>query len=223
MDYPITISNALHQKYPNATVGVMIIENAYNPKEAPELDAIKMEIEQKLRQNYTDKEVLRALPAIQAYKAYYKPFNKSYHVQFQLESLIFENRPIPNTAGLVKAMFAAELDNMLLTAGHDLAEIRFPVSIGLAQDDEIYTLLNGKNQTPKTDDMCMKDQDGIISSVIYGPDQRTCIQVSTKDAMFVVYAPDGISHETIKKHFEDIFKYIKLFSPTASQVFLGLY
>ena len=109
MDYAITISDTFHQKYPNATVGVMIIENASNPKEAPELDAIKMEIEQKLRQNYTDKEVLRALPAIQAYKAYYKQFKKSYHVLFQLESLIFEGRPIPKQQDWSKAMFMAEL------------------------------------------------------------------------------------------------------------------
>jgi DNA/RNA-binding domain of Phe-tRNA-synthetase-like protein len=223
MDYAITISDAFHQKYPNAIVGVMIIENVSNPKKAPELDDIKTEIEQNLRENFTDKKDLRRLPIIQAYKTHYKQFKKSYHVLFQLESLIFDGRPIPNTTGLVRAMFMAELNNMLLTAGHDIAEIKFPVNIELSSDDETYTLLNGNDQAPKSGDMGMKDQEGIIASVVYGPDQRTRLKTGTKDAMFVVYAPDGINQEIIEKHFGDIFKYVSLFSPTAKQTFLKFF
>lgn len=215
MKYAIKIDKSFHEVYPNAAVGVMIVENAINSKDASDLDDLKQKIEVDLRQNFSEKAVLRNLPAIQAYKTYYKQFKKSYHVLFQLESVIFDGRSIPNSTAMVKAMFMAELDNMLLTAGHDLECVNFPVTIGVAQGNETYTLMNGNTQIPKAKDMCMSDQNAIISSVIYGPDQHTRIQSKTQNAMFVVYAPDGIEKGLISKHLGDIYRYINLFSPNA--------
>ena len=57
---------------------------------------------------------------IQAYAAYYERFNKTYHVQLQLESVALKGKSIPRVSALVEAMFMAELENLLLTAGHDL-------------------------------------------------------------------------------------------------------
>lgn len=223
MEFSVQITESFHQKSPGASVGVMVVEHAANPKDAPELDRVKAEIESNLRRKHTEKEALRNLPVLQAYKAYYKQFKKSYHVLFQLESVIFNDRSIPNATALVKAMFMAELDNMLLTAGHDLEEIKMPATIGLAHGDETYTLMNGNPQTTKMNDMCMVDQEGIISSVIYGPDQRTRISPNTSKAMFVVYAPAGIKQNQVKDHLGDIQRYINLFSPETATTFLEIF
>lgn len=223
MEISISIADSLHRIYPDASVGVMVVEHTANPKNTPELDSVKEEIESNLRLKYPQKELLRNLPELQAYKAYYKQFKKSYHVLFQLESVIFNGRSIPNAIAVVQAMFMAELDNMLLTAGHDLDEVRMPVTIGLAHGDETYTLMNGNLQTTKANDMCMADQEGVISSVIYGPDQRTRIKSGTSKAMFVVYAPAGIEKDQVKDHLSDIQRYINLFSPEAVMTFLEIF
>jgi DNA/RNA-binding domain of Phe-tRNA-synthetase-like protein len=216
-DISIQLTQSFHEIYPHAQVGVMILENVNNPGSCPELDRIKGQIEADLRQRFTDKAALRELPTLQAYKSYYKSFQKTYHVLSQLESVIFSSRSIPNTAALVEAMFMAELKNMLLTAGHDLDKIEMPVTIDVGSEDRQYTMMNGNLQNLKKNDMCMADRQGIISSVIYGPDQRTRLLTMTRNAMFVVYAPQGIAGEAIEQHFADIFHYTRLFSPDAKR------
>ena len=64
-----------------------------------------------------------------AYRDYYKRFDKTYHVQLQLESLLFKGKSIPSVAGLVDAMFMAEMKDWLLTAGHDLDSLQLPLRL----------------------------------------------------------------------------------------------
>lgn len=160
--------------------------------------------------------MIRALPTVQAYTAYYRRFKKTYHVQGQLESVTVKGRNMPRPSALVSAMFAAELDNQLLTAGHDLASIREPVVVGVAAGDESYTMLNGKEQTLTEGDMFIADTDGVMSSIIYGPDKRTPISGDTTDVLFTIYGPEGISTEQITAHLEQIRDYVALVSPDAS-------
>lgn len=209
----VTISPNFHRVYPGAHVGVLLLENVVASAESAALEQAALSIEDKLRRRFADKIALHAHPVLQAYRDYYKKFDKTYHVQSQLESVVFGGRSIPRPLPLVQAMFMAELDNMLLTAGHDLAALSFPLAIGLGREDLSYILMNGSPQALKIDDMCMSDQSGVISSVIYGPDQRTRLSPAASDAVFVVYAPDGISEEAIQKHFADIASYIRLFAP----------
>jgi DNA/RNA-binding domain of Phe-tRNA-synthetase-like protein len=222
-EYPIYCSDTLHQIYPQATVGVMILEDVTNPKSSPELDGLKQNLEIELRKIFQNKTALRAHPTLEAYAAYYKNFKKTYHVLPQIESLIFGGRSLPNSAALVEAMFMAELKNMLLTAGHDLCQIEIPIQINTAQGNESYTMMNGAQQTLKAKDMYMADKQGIISSVIYGPDRRTRIQPGTRQVLFVVYAPGGISKQRIQEHFTDIQTYIRIFAPASKTRYLNFF
>jgi hypothetical protein len=43
----------------------------------------------------------------------------------------------------------------------------------------------------------ISDGIGIISNIIYGPDQRTQITANTHNAIFTVYAPDGIGEQSV--------------------------
>ena len=131
----------------------------------------------------------------------------------QLRSVIFEDRPLPSVSPLVEAIFAAELKNMLLTAFHDLETITFPLKIGISTGEETYITLAGEEKRLKPADMMVSDQMGVISSVIYGPDKRTCVTPSTSKILIVVYAPNGIDRESIISHFIDIEKLIRKISP----------
>ena len=167
--------------------------------------------------------MLKNHPVIEAYSRYYKKFKKSYHVLGQLGSVLFENRPLPSGSALISTMFVAELKNMLLTALHDLDSVRPPVEIDVSTGNEVYTMLRGAEQRLKPGDMIMRDQEGIISSVIYGPDNRTLVTSTTSRVVFVVYAPEGIGKERIDRHFEDINNLILLFSPHYRQIQREIY
>jgi len=71
--------------------------------------------------------------------------------------------------------------------------------------------------------MMMSDREGIVSSVIYGPDQRTQIQASTQNVMFTVYAPSGIGEEVVRAHLQDIAEYVRLVAPDARAEMLEVF
>ncbi len=190
----------------------MVLKNASNPKTKDALEASRIECENKLRANYSAKSDFKESSIIQAYSAYYKTFRKSYPVLLQLHSVALQGKSIPSFNALVEAMFIAELHNMLLTAGHDLDLIDHPLSLDLSSGEEVYTLMNGKEQRAKEGDMIMEDGKSVISSVIYGPDKRTMISKSTKNLLFVVYAPPGIGEKKLEEHLREISSLIGQFS-----------
>ncbi len=93
--------------------------------------------------------------------------------------------------------------------------VRLPIRVDLSQGNERYTLLNGQEKELAPGDMMMADGSGIISSIIYGPDNRTQITQNTKNVLFVVYAPPGINEGLLKQHLQDIYQYVKIVSPDA--------
>jgi len=221
-EFSIGISPGFHEKYPHSAVGVLVLGDLLPSGGNLALDSARCNTEASLRARFADKSMLRAHPVLQAYRNYYKIFDKTYPVQAQLESVIFNGRQIPAAPPAVQAMFMAELDNMLLTAGHDLASLRPPLRIDLGRPQQSYTLMNGNPQNLKEGDMCMADELGMISSVVYGPDQRTRLTSTSSAAMFVVYAPAGIPPGLIEKHFSDILEYARLFSPAAERTYLTI-
>jgi DNA/RNA-binding domain of Phe-tRNA-synthetase-like protein len=201
------------------------MRHVVNPERHPALDKRKQELETQLRARFSghDRAALKALPTIQAYNNYYKRFKKSYHVQLQLESVALKGKSIPRVAALVEAMFAAELKNLLLTAGHDLEAVQMPVRLDVARGTERYICLNGQEQQLKAGDMMIADAQGVISSVIYGPDRRTQITSETRQVLFTVYAPPGIGEQAVYDHLQDIQANVLLFAPEAHVELLEVY
>lgn len=211
------ISDNWQTAYPNAHVGVLVMREVSNPPTHAELEQRKIALEQDLRSRYAeqDRAALTQLPILQAYAAYYHRFKKTYHVQLQLESIVFKGKSIPSVAALVEAMFMAEIKNLLLTAGHDLDSVQLPLTLDVARGDERYTLLRGQEQTLKAEDMLIRDGAGVISSIVYGPDQRTAINAQTRHVVFTVYAPDGIAAETVAQQLHDLQANVRLVAPGA--------
>lgn len=221
----LIVSETWKNTYPGASVGVLAMRNVANPARHPALGARKKELEDELRVRYSgyDRAALKALPTLQAYDAYYKRFKKTYHVQLQLESVVFKGESIPRVAALVEAMFMAELKNLLLTAGHDLEALHMPAKLDVSDGSERYVRLNGKEQELKAGDMLIADAQGVMSSVVYGPDYRTRIKPETREVLFTVYAPPGIEEEAVYRHLEDIQANIMLIAPGAELETLKVY
>jgi DNA/RNA-binding domain of Phe-tRNA-synthetase-like protein len=221
----LALSDYWKEKYPTAHIGILTMHNVANPTTCTALDAKKEELEIQLRQEFADlgKAGIRALPVMQAYRAYYKIFKKSYHVQQQVESIVFKGRSIPRIAALVEAMYMAELKYMLLTAGHDLDVVNPPVKVDVAHGTESYTRINGQEQTLKADDMYIADSKGVMSAIIYGPDNRTKISPTTRSVLYTIYAPAGVPNSHIEQHLLELQKNVLLITPTASTTELKVY
>ncbi len=186
-----------------------------NPAHHPELEKQKAELEDGLRRQFSgqDRGALVSHPVLKAYNEYYRRFKKTYHVQLQLESVIWKGKAIPSVAALVEAMFMAEMKNLLLTAGHDLNVLQLHLTLDVTNGIESYTTLQGEVKTVKAGDMMISDRLGIISNIIYGPDRRTQITSATRNVVFTVYAPAGIDEQTILLHLQDIQEVVKVITP----------
>ena len=219
------VTSAWKSAFPGAYAGVLVMRNVSNPAHHVELEKQKAELEEGLRAQFAgqDRAGIESHPVLQVYAEYYKRFKKTYHVQLQLESIVLKGKSIPTVASLVECMFMAEVKNMLLTAGHDLDTLQLPLTLDVTTGNESYVLLRGENQIVKAGDMMISDQAGIISDVIYGPDQRTQITAETRNVVFTVYVPAGIDEQAIMQHLQDIRDYVLIIAPQAEVELLNVF
>ena len=219
------VTSAWRSAYPGAHAGMLVMRAVSNPAHDPALERRKMALEEQLRAQFSgqDRAAIASHPVLHAYSNYYGQFKKTYHIQLQLESIVLKGKSIPSVAALVESMFMAEMQDLLLTAGHDLDRLHLPLILDVATGAERYTLLRGEEQTLKAGDMMIRDQIGIISSIIYGPDQRTQITPDTQNVVFTVYAPPGIDEQAVIDHLQHIQENVMVVSPQAQVELLNVY
>jgi DNA/RNA-binding domain of Phe-tRNA-synthetase-like protein len=219
------VTPAWKSTYPDAQAGVLVMRAVSNPAHNPALEAQKAALEEQLRAQFSgqDRATMASHPILRAYAEYYRQFKKTYHIQLQLEPIVLKGKSIPSVAALVEAMFMAEMKDMLLTAGHDLDRLHLPLTLDVAAGNETYTLLRGDEQILKPGDMMISDQIGVISSILYGPDQRTQITPETSNAIFTAYAPPGIKVEAVIEHLQHIQDNVMIFAPQAQVESLKVY
>ncbi len=200
---------------PGARVGLLCVAGVLNPDGHPALDALLDETATGLRARYAGaaRADLLARPELAAYASYYRRFDKTYHVLLQLESVVFKDKPLRARGTLVAAMFRAELETGLLTAGHDADRLAGELTVDLVAAGDRYTGIGGREIQAAAGDMCIRDGDGIVSSIVYGPDDRTRLAPDTRTAVFTTYAPPGISDELLARHMDAIVEGVKLASP----------
>jgi DNA/RNA-binding domain of Phe-tRNA-synthetase-like protein len=206
--------------YAGATAAVLAMSGVDNPADHPAIDEARAQLELELRERFgaMDRSALRATHPIRDYDRYYRGFGQTYHVQHQIESVAIKGKPIPRRAALVEAMFMAELQTQVLTAGHDLDRLELPVIVDIAKQGDTVVLFSGETKEPPVGDMLMRDGNGIISSVILGPDSLSRITPETKSALFAVYAPKGVGEEVVRTHLAAIERNVRLVTPDATSI-----
>jgi DNA/RNA-binding domain of Phe-tRNA-synthetase-like protein len=198
------VTDEWRRAFPGAVVGALVMRGVRNPEQSDGLEVSKRRLEERLRDAGRPPGDAVLDRVLSAYVDYYRARGKTYHVKAQRESVAVKGRPFPSRAALVEAMFMAEVKNLILTAGHDLSSILGPVRADVSRGTDRYVLMNGTEQLCADGDMMMVDGDGILSTVLYGPDRRTRITSETRDVLFVVYAPAGVGEPVVGDHLADI-------------------
>lgn len=215
----LTISGTAEWRaaHPGARIGLLEISGVDNTHASPQLNQRKRETEARLRADYAgfSRADFLALPLIAAYEQYYKRFNKTYHVQLQLESIVLKGKSLPDVSPLVDANFTAEVGTLVLTAGHAVDKLIEPVVIDVSREDDEMTLMNGSTRLIRAGDMIMRDAQGVCCSIIYGQDNRSPITAETRHALYVAYAPAGVPQAAIEAQLSQIEANVRLFAPDA--------
>jgi DNA/RNA-binding domain of Phe-tRNA-synthetase-like protein len=211
----IVATDAWRDAHPGAAIGLLELAGADGARSSPALQQRKRETEAQLRERYQGfaRRDFLALPVMSAYEQYYKRFHKTYHVLLQLESIVLKGKNLPDVSPLVDANFTAEVETLVLTAGHDVAKLYGAISMDVSREGDAMTLMSGAPKVIYAGDMIMRDAEGICCSIIYGQDNRSSISMETSRALYVAYAPAGVPRELVDAHLRKIEENVRLFSP----------
>ena len=211
----ILATDAWRDAHPGGIIGLLEISGVENTNASSSLDERKRSTETDLRERYKNftRQGFLALPVMSAYDRYYNRFDKTYHVLLQVESIVRKGKNLPNVIPLVDANFIAEVETLVLTAGHDVAKLREPVYIDVSREGDQMTQMNGTSKVIRAGDMIMRDVEGISCSIIYGQDNRSPISASTTHVLYVAYAPVGVPEDTVDAQLRKIEENVRLFSP----------
>jgi DNA/RNA-binding domain of Phe-tRNA-synthetase-like protein len=213
----ISATDAWRNAHPGAAIGLLELSEVISVPASPALEQRKRETEKALRERYANftRPDFLALPVMAAYNRYYRRFDKTYHVLQQVESLVLKGRDLPMVAPLVDANFVAEVDSLVLTAGHDADRLEGQILIDVAGIGEQMLQMNGSLKTLLAGDMLMRDSHGICCSILYGQDNVSALSPQSSHVLYVAYVPAGVSHEHVNTHLNSIRENILLFSPHA--------
>jgi DNA/RNA-binding domain of Phe-tRNA-synthetase-like protein len=214
----ITATDAWKEAHPGGKIGLLEISGVDNTQPAPTLEQEKRAIETRLREKYADfsREDFLELPVMRAYHRYYRAFGYTYHVLLQLESVVLKGKSLPSISPLVDANFAAELETLILTAGHDVAQLEAPILIDVAREGDEITQMNGNRKEVPVGDMLMRDARGVACTILRGQDNRSPISKATTHVLYVSYVPDGVMVEQVREQLDAMEKYVRLFAAGCS-------
>lgn len=210
----ISATNAWRAAHPGASIGLLELSGVGGADASDRLADRKRETEARLRDRYhgLTRQDFTSLPVMAAYVRYYKRFNKTYHVQLQLESIVLKGKGLPSVSPLVDANFVAEVETLVLTAGHDAAKLEGAVSIDVSRDGDQMTQMNGSVTALRPGDMVMRDARGVCCSIIYGQDNRSPISRETSHVLYVAYAPPDVPAAAVEAQLQAIEDNVRLVS-----------
>jgi DNA/RNA-binding domain of Phe-tRNA-synthetase-like protein len=213
----INASDEWHKAHAGGRIGLLELSGLVNTGLCSDLDQRKRSIEARLREEYSGftRGDFLALPRMAAYDRYYNRFDKTYHVLLQLESIALKGKSLPQVSPAVDANFMAEVESLVLTAGHDVQRLKAPVMIDVSRQGETMMTMGGGVKPIRAGDMIMRDAEGICCSILYGQDARSPISATTSHVLYVAYAPPGIEADNVLEHFSAVEANIRLFSPGA--------
>ncbi len=220
----LSIDSAVKEKYPNLLFGIMVMSNIVNRASDEELNQEKKTLEKEIKLKYDgiDKKTLRMIEPLKSYYEYYKKFKKTYHVEHQLISIATGTRKIPNGNSIVESMFMSEIKNLLLTAAFGMCHLEGEFQVQLSDGENTYQGLGDHTKTPPANDILFLNDNKILGSIIGGPDHENRVLECSKSVLFAIFGVPGVTRNQMEDHFNDIEKYIRVFSPMARREYISI-
>lgn len=217
----VELTPAFHAAFPEGIFGSLVVAGCPNRPRATGIQTDARGIAGRLRERFPA-EAIDADPIARAYAGYFRRCGGRYPVVHQAKAIL-AGRPVENPSALVALMFTAEMTSLLLTSGHDLRALAEPLRVDVAQAGETYTKLSGKTQALKPGDMVVRDAEGVIASVFYGPDLRTRLRPDSDAALFGAWCPIGIPPEAVDAHLDTLAALVRQEWPGATVARPGIW
>jgi DNA/RNA-binding domain of Phe-tRNA-synthetase-like protein len=211
----IELTSRLRIAYPKVVFGSLMVRSVPNMRKHEVLEKRKRDLKKKRKELYMNVDEDNT---ILSYNTFFKRWCETYPIEFQIKT-IKKGGTFPLVSVLVDSMFLAELKNRHLTSGHNLDAFQGDLTFDVSEGGERYLKLNGKEQQLRKDDVILKDKEGILASVLYGPARRTSITPETRNVLYLAWYPYGMDGELITAHLGDILSNLSIvFGSVTSEV-----
>lgn len=202
----ISISDSLLSKYPSIIFAFSLIENVkvFGPDE--ESNKILTDSYDKVREKYS-LDNLSSHPNSQAYINFAKNLRISPDSAFlpylQIKRVL-NGKNIGNINNVVNEYMAQELLYNLSLSAYDLDTIIGDVIADISNGGGKITVIGGEKCNIPTNDLILSDTRGVFYSFSQGYRDTSKITTQTKNVLFVIDAPEGISKENVEKCIKDL-------------------
>lgn len=149
------------------------------------------------------------------YFRFFRKFKKTYPVMMQFESVLFKGRPFPNYNPVAEVPFLMELMTQVLSGTHDADRISGTVELYLGVEKEEFPGLRGVPFHTYPGDVCGRDREGIIFSMIAGADARTCARMDSRHVIYPVFGTPELPETVLADAMDTLCRYIQVLSPDA--------
>jgi hypothetical protein len=110
---------------------------------------------------------------------------------------------LPPGSVLIQALLLSEISTGLLMGAQDAAAVKGTLVYDRAASGETFQGMRQQVQC-RPGEIILKDDAGIIASLLQGPDYRTRLNKDTKDVVFFVFSVPGITVEDIREGTEAV-------------------
>lgn len=149
------------------------------------------------------------------YNRYFKKYKKTYPVLQQLESYLLKGRPFPSGNPINEVAFLTELRTQALLGTHDIDRINGEAELFRPMEKMPFPGMRGEEIHCYPGDVTGRDGDGIIFSLIAGPDARTYIRPDSTHVAFLFFAVPGVTPTELADVQERLVGYARVLAPTA--------
>lgn len=195
----ITISERCLKSYPWMKFGFCFVRDLFTSGSREFLKEEQRRVEAYIKTNL-ETLTARAKSISRFYKTQGEK-NRS-HIESLLKS-IANGKSIKPVNDIVDSVMIAELRNALLLGVHDLDKIEGNVILDVAAEGEKFLGIGGRSIVTRADEVVLRDNSGIWASYTQGPDARTVVDASTKNAIILGFFTPETFQEMMTSGIQD--------------------
>ena len=198
--------------FPEANIGVLLLENIDNSKESSENIVKLLEESNKEAKKHLTEDQLSKNPVIAIWREAYQKFKTKKGVRCSIEALlkrVEKGSGVSTINPLVDIYNVASLKYGLPVGAEDIETFEGDLVLGVTEgNDEFYALGDEENSSTLEGEICYKDDKGAVCRCFNWRDgKRTMITENTKKAFVVIEAINSDRNEDIAKALEEIAVY----------------
>jgi DNA/RNA-binding domain of Phe-tRNA-synthetase-like protein len=188
----LTITDAYHQRFPDLAFGIGTIQSCAYFEKSEAFKLFKRELLRKMRRrtNLTQIE-----EQVNLYDRFFKEWGYPCPLPGHFKRTIEMGFPIVNL--YIDTHLIAEMVHGILMAIQDLERFHGQWKLDLAREGEIFQGVSGKTIRCKEEEIVLRDEEGMVSSLFQGPDFRTRVEPASKDIVVYVFTAPEIQEEQV--------------------------